>query len=54
MKKKFIDPNIKNKSVTVEKRLQFVNFNKKSLPLPTEIEISESEYVIENVLLSEK
>ena len=42
MKKKFIDPNIKNKSVTVEKRLQFVNFNKKSLPLPTEIEISES------------
>ena len=42
MKKKFIDPNIKNKSITVEKRLQFVNFNKKSLPLPTEIEISES------------
>ena len=42
MKKKFIDPNIKNKSLTVEKRLQFVNFNKKSLPLPTEIEISES------------
>ena len=32
MKKKFIDPNIKNKSVTVEKRLQFVN----EYELPTE------------------
>ena len=42
MKKKFIDPNIKNKSVTVENRLQLINFNDKLLPLPTEIEISES------------
>ena len=42
MKKKFIDPNIKNKSVTVENRIQLINFNDKQLPLPTEIEISES------------
>ena len=42
MKKKFIDPNIKNKSVTVENRIQLINFNDKLLPLPTEIEISES------------
>ena len=42
MKKKFIDPNIKNKLKTVESRLQFVKYNDKELPLPTEIEISES------------
>ena len=42
MKNKFIDPNIKNKSVTVENRIQLINFNDKLLPLPTEIEISES------------
>ena len=42
MKKKFLDPNIKNKSKTVENRLQFVEYNKNKLPLPTEIEISES------------
>ncbi len=42
MKKKFIDPNIKNKSISVESRIQFVNYNDKELPLPTEIEISES------------
>ena len=42
MKKKFIDPNIKNKLITVESRIQLVNFNDKLLPLPTEIEISES------------
>ena len=42
MKKKFIDPNIKNKSVTVENRIQLINFYDKKLPLPTEIEISES------------
>jgi len=41
-KKKFIDPNLENKSKTVESKLQFVNFNDKKLPLPTEIEISES------------
>ena len=42
MKKKFIDPNIKNKSVTVENRIQLIHFDNKKLPLPTEIEISES------------
>lgn len=42
MNKKFIDPNIKNKSKTVEDRLQFINYENKDLPLPTEIEISES------------
>lgn len=41
-KKKFIDPNIKNKSKTVEDKIQFFMFNGKNLPLPTEIEISES------------
>jgi radical SAM protein with 4Fe4S-binding SPASM domain len=41
-KKKFIDPNIKNKSKTVEDKIQLFMFNGKYLPLPTEIEISES------------
>ena len=42
MIKKFIDPNIKNKSKTVENRIQLVNYKNKQFPLPTEIEISES------------
>jgi radical SAM protein with 4Fe4S-binding SPASM domain len=42
MKKKFIDPNIKNKSKTVEDNIQLYKFNGQELPLPTEIEISES------------
>ena len=42
IKKKFIDTNIKNKLKTVEGKLQFVNFDGFELPLPTEIEISES------------
>ncbi len=42
MKKKFIDPNIKNKSKTVEDNIQLFMFNGQELPLPTEIEISES------------
>ena len=42
MKKKFIDPNIKNKSKTVEDNIQLFMFNGEKLPLPTEIEISES------------
>ena len=41
-KKKFLDPNLKNKSKTVEEKIQFHNFDGKLLPLPTEIEISES------------
>ena len=41
MKKNF-DPNIKNKSKSVEERIQLLKFNGKNLPLPTEIEISES------------
>ncbi len=41
-KKKFLDPNLKNKSKTVEEKIQFYNFDGKFLPLPTEIEISES------------
>jgi len=41
--KKFIDTNLKNKSKTVENRIQFYKYEGlKSLPLPTEIEISES------------
>ena len=42
MKKKFLDPNIVNKSKTVEEKIQLFEFNGKMLPLPTEIEISES------------
>ena len=42
VKKKFIDTNLKNKSKTVEEKLQFINFEGSQLPLPTEIEISES------------
>lgn len=42
MKKKFVDPNIENKSKTVENRIQLYELNGVKLPLPTEIEISES------------
>ena len=42
MKKKFIDTNIVNKSKTVEEKIQLFKINDKFLPLPTEIEISES------------
>ena len=40
--KKFIDTNIEFKNETVTKRLQFFVYKNKKLPLPTEIEISES------------
>ncbi len=40
--KKFLDPNLKNKSKTVEEKIQLFKFNDNLLPLPTEIEISES------------
>lgn len=42
MEKKFLDPNIKNKSRTVEDKIQLYNHKGIELPLPTEIEISES------------
>ena len=54
MNKKFIDPNIKNKSKTVEDRLQFIKYENKDLPLPTEIEISGPGLAIENVLFVQK
>ena len=41
-KKKFIDPNIVNKSKTVENKIQLYDYEDTILPLPTEIEISES------------
>ena len=41
-KNKFIDPNIVNKSISVEDRIQLYSYNNLNLPLPTEIEISES------------
>ena len=41
-KTKFLDPNIKNKSKTVEDNIQLYMVNDQELPLPTEIEISES------------
>ena len=40
--KKFLDPNVKNKSKTVEGKIQLFKLNGQYLPLPTEIEISES------------
>ena len=42
IKKKFLDPNIKNKSKTVEDKIQLFDYASVKLPLPTEIEISES------------
>ena len=42
MKKKFLDPNLKNKSKTVEEKIQLYKYKGNSYPLPTEIEISES------------
>ena len=42
MGRKFIDPNIKNKSKTVEEKIQLFEYQGIMLPLPTEIEISES------------
>jgi len=41
-KKKFLDTNLKNKSKTVENNIQFFDYEGTKLPLPTEIEISES------------
>ena len=38
----FLDPNIKFKQKTVENRIQLYTYKNYSLPLPTEIEISES------------
>ena len=40
--KKFTDTNLVNKAKTVKDKMQFINFDGKMLPLPTEIEISES------------
>tara|TARA_B100001964_G_scaffold211584_1_gene246968 strand:- start:1195 stop:2073 length:879 start_codon:yes stop_codon:yes gene_type:complete len=40
---KFLDPNLKFKRKTVEQKIQLIEINGESLPLPTEIEISESE-----------
>ena len=42
MDKKFLDPNIEFKNQTVEDKIQFFAHQGVSLPLPTEIEISES------------
>ncbi len=40
--KKFLDSNIKFKNQTVTERMQLFSYKNKELPLPTEIEISES------------
>ena len=42
MKQKFLDPNLKNKSKTVEEKIQLYKYKENFYPLPTEIEISES------------
>ena len=39
---KFLDPNIDNKSKTIENRMQLYEYDNNKFPLPTEIEISES------------
>ena len=39
-KEKFLDPNIPNKSKTVEEKIQLFQHNNILLPLPTEIEIN--------------
>ena len=41
-KKKFLDSNLKNKSKSVESKIQIFDYKGLKLPLPTEIEISES------------
>ena len=41
-KKKFLDTNLKNKAQTVEGKIQLFQYDGIKLPLPTEIEISES------------
>ena len=41
-KKKFLDTNLENKLKTVEGKIQLFEYNGVELPLPTEIEISES------------
>ena len=47
-KEKFLDPNIPNKSKTVEEKFNYFS-TIIYLPLPTEIEISSSAHVIESV-----
>ena len=42
IKRKFVDPNIEFKKKTVENRIQLYKINNQNLPLPTDIEISES------------
>ena len=42
IEKKFIDPNLKNKSKTVEDKIQLIKVGDNLFPLPTEVEISES------------
>ena len=54
IKKKFLDPNIKNKSKTVEDKIQLFDYASVKLPLPTEIEISESGLVIDLVHFAQK
>mgnify|MGYP001024186876 CR=1 FL=1 len=41
-REKFLDPNLKNKSKLVREKIQLYQFKGSMLPLPTEIEISES------------
>ena len=41
-REKFLDPNLKNKSKLVRENIQLYQFKGSMLPLPTEIEISES------------
>ena len=49
---RFFDPQIEVKKKAVGERLQFIP--KTRIPIPSEIEISESEYVIENVVFAQE
>ena len=49
--KKFLDPNLKNKSKTVEEKIQLFEFQGKKLPLPTEIEINKSQVLVIDLAL---
>ena len=52
LENKFLDPNLKNKSKTVEEKIQLFEYNGKKLPLPTELRSVNQEHVTDPALLS--
>ena len=53
-KEKFLDPNIPNKSKTVEEKIQLFQHNNILLPLPTKLKSMSQAHVTENVHLPKK